>query len=85
MKAWIAHDGSVADGCLLVYAETRNKARQTAAASGICVGFLDEYIYVRCRRMPQFDKWYRDKQIIMQNTDLPKECPLTFYTEDIGE
>ena len=82
MKAWIADDGRAEDGCLLIYAETRNKAKTAAVYSGICIGFLDEYIHVRCRRMPQFDQWYRDKVIIEENRDLPKGCP-PFYTEDV--
>ena len=83
MKAWIADGGSPVEGCLLVFAETRNKAKAVTVNNGICVGFLDEYRYVRCRRMPEFDEWYRDKAIVEQNIDLPKECPLKFYTEDV--
>ena len=81
MKAWMADSGYPGDGCLLVFAPTRNLARSVTSRNGIAAGFLDEYQYIRCRRMPAFDKWYRGQAIIETNEDLPKECPLTFYSE----
>ncbi|MCK5602836.1 hypothetical protein KAR91_13225, partial [Candidatus Pacearchaeota archaeon] len=60
----MADSGYTADGCLLVFAETRNLARSVTSRNGIADGFLDEYEHIRCRRMPLFDKWYHDKDII---------------------
>ena len=83
MKAWMADNGYPYESCLLVFAENRNRARYIVAHNGIADGFLDEYEHIRCRRMPEFDKWYRDTAIIMTNEDLPKDCPLTFYAGNV--
>ncbi len=79
MKAWMADGGSPEDGCLLVFAETRNKARYIA--TGFEFNFCDEYEYVRCRRRPEFDKWYVGKSIVVTNAELPDGCP-AFYSEE---
>lgn len=81
LLAWIADEGDPDDGCLLVFAHTRNKARVVASNNGIAYGFLDEYVHVRCRRVPKFDKWYRGKNIIDTNYGLPEGAP-NFYSEE---
>jgi len=83
MKAWMADSGYPVDGCLLVFAETRGKARYVAVNNGIADGFLNEYQHIRCRRMPAFDKWYRDQVIIVTNDDLPEGAP-PFYSDVRG-
>ena len=82
MKAWMADEGYPGDGCLLVFAPTRHLARSVASRNGIADGFLDEYQHIRCRRMPEFDKWYRGQAIIETNEDLPKGAP-SFYNDNV--
>ena len=52
-----------------------------AATNGIADGFLDEYEHLRCRRVPEFDRWYRGKDIVETNDDLPDGAP-GFYCEE---
>jgi len=79
MKAWVVDSGCVSDGCLLVYAETCNKARY--ASLDFAIGFMSEYEYVRARRSPMFDHWYTSKKIVSTNEELPNDAP-KFYCEE---
>ncbi len=77
MKAWMTFDTDETDGCLLVYAETRNKAR-SVASRGIWEDW--EYISITARRAKNFDKYYKGINCIEDNDELPDGAP-NFYSD----
>lgn len=81
MKAWITFEGEPIDGCLLVYAETRNKARWIAARS--IWGDDWEYPYIGARRNKQYDHYYDGRSSIEANDELPDGAP-DFYADIEG-
>ena len=77
-KAFMVFSGFPCDGCQLVFAETRNKAKV------LTIGHLWEWDYVdmNVRRLPEYDK-YADKvshQLIDDNDELPEDAP-DFYSD----
>ncbi len=77
MKAFVVFSGDPYDGCILVYAETPNKAR---SISYDCL-FHWDYIETSARRQPDFDKYYLEGRFIIEdNLDLPKSAP-KFYND----
>jgi hypothetical protein len=79
MKAFMVYCGNIWDGCLLVYAKTRNQARYIATSFDPF--FLSEYEYNTAVRKPGWDKYYDGRSIIDCNMSLPDGAP-AFYTEE---
>lgn len=79
MKAYMTFSQYPMDGCLLVYAETKNKARY------LTVGSLWDWDYeeIGARRSPEFDQYYDGHTIIETNDELPEGAPL-FYDDSMG-
>ena len=78
-KAFMVFSGYPQDGCLLVFAENRNKAKS------ISVGQLFdwEYCQINTRRQPEYDK-HSEKDsayIVESNDDLPEDAPPFFANE----
>ena len=78
MKAYSIFSGCPSDGCILVYAETRNQAKSKA------VGELFEWEYVdmNSRREPSFDKYASQVSgyIVEDNDELPEGAE-PFYSD----
>ena len=75
MKAYMVFSGYPQDGCLLVYAETSNKAKS------LCVGhdFDWEYTQMNSRRQPDYDQHFNGTNTIIEcNDDLQKGVPPFF-------
>ena len=78
LKAWhcSSDDFYVEDSCL-VFAETRNRARQLAfSASWDCA----EYIDMRAKRAPEWDAYADRERAIEDNDELPDGAP-AFYSD----
>lgn len=79
MKAWHCFSESPEYGSLLVYADTRNRARYKALTSAWDWCYLGVSA-VRAR--PEFDDLYDAEKIVESNDDLPAKTP-RFYNEDL--
>jgi len=78
MKAYMVFSGDPYDGCILVFAETANKARSISYDSL----FHWDYIGTLAHRCRDYDQYYNGRAIIESNSDLPKGAP-DFYNDDI--
>ena len=79
MKAWHCFSVSPEYGSLLVYAETRNKARFLASNSP----WEWDYVDITAKRAnPQYDGLFNDERNIESNDELPKHVE-PFYLEEI--
>jgi hypothetical protein len=76
MKAYMTFSGYPQDGCLLVYAETKNKARYLTVGSE----WDWEYDEINAWRKPEFDQYYNGRAIIETNDELPEGAP-EFYDD----
>ena len=78
IKAFMVFSGYPCDGCLLVFAETRNKAK----AAALNHSFEWEYIHMNTRRQPDYDKYSCEVglTVIDDNDGLPSDAP-DFYSE----
>ena len=76
MKAYMVFSGEPQWGCILVYADNRNKAKAK------CVGwsFDWDYVEMNAKRKPEFDKYYPELKhdIVDENAELPEGAP-AFY------
>lgn len=80
MKAWHAMDTAIdGEAHLLVFAPTRNRARQLAFQNGTWE--FEAYVYVRAIRAPQWDDIVSDERVINANDELPKGAE-PFYTDE---
>jgi hypothetical protein len=77
MKAYNVYPGETPfdDGCVLVYAETRNKAKLKAYRAG---PWTLDYIDFKAIRVPKFDEYYNGRQLIEENRELPEDAPRFF-------
>lgn len=65
-------------GCVLIWAETRGKAK--SRATGLV--FIEDFIELRARRVPEMDPYCpEEKHFAMTNTSLPEGAP-SFYREE---
>lgn len=78
MKAWHVHGGWPSDASLLVFAESKNRARMIGFQHG--TWDFDEYIYTHAWRAPAFDTFADRERVIDTNEDLPAGAP-AFYSE----
>jgi len=79
LKAYMAHEGNPrADGCVLVFAHTRNQARYIGSCA--CWG-CGEYEVTHAIRQPSFDQYGAGDlpYVIESNDDLP--AGVTFFSE----
>lgn len=79
MKAWNAFCFSPRDGCLLVYAENRNKARYIASRSL----WEWEYNLITAVRVKDYDEYYDKAEYFETNDDLPVDAPAFYTMEDV--
>ena len=75
IKAFMVYSGDPFDGCILVFADGRGKAKS------MCVGhsFDWEYLDMSCVRRQDFDKYGDECKIIDDNEALPDG--VEFYGE----
>lgn len=76
MKAFMVFSGDPYDGCMLVYAETANRARSLSFDAL----FEWDYIQTIALRKPEYDQYYEGRVIIEDNSELPEEAP-PFYND----
>ena len=78
-KAFMVFSGYPQDGCLLVFAENRNKAKSVSVSSP----FDWEYSQMNTRRQPDYDKYSESDTayVVESNDDLPKDAPPFFADE----
>lgn len=55
MKAWLVHDGQPHEAALLVFAPTATRAK--VLGFRFAPWMVDEYIYMRARRAPEWDRY----------------------------
>ncbi len=68
-KAYVTFCENPMDGCLLVFAETANKARYKCNRHGL---FGWDYVEISALRQPDFDKYSDLGPTIECNDDLPE-------------
>lgn len=78
MKAYMLFSGYPQDGCLLVYAETRNKARYLGTGSP----WHWDYEDINSFRRPKFDQYCDEPRAFETDDDLPDDAP-EFYDNSI--
>ena len=76
MKAWMVFEYDPFEGCMLVFAENRNRAK----VLGFKAGWFDEYIHLSANRQPNYDKFALKERTIESNEELPDDAPI-FFTE----
>ncbi len=71
LRAWVVFSGHPMDGCLLVFANTRNAARKAGFSKGPWE--WADYIDVSARRAPEHDKYATGEHpyVIVTNEELP--------------
>ena len=83
LRAWCVFCGHPSDGCLLVFASTRNKARTTGLSKGLWE--WDWYIDIRATRAPEHDKYATGSEpyVVHENADLPEGAKPFYWNESI--
>lgn len=76
IKAYMTFSYDPAEGCVLIYATTRNKARYISSNSLFCW----DYDGINAIRKPKFDKYYNGVSVIETNKYLPTDAP-DFYID----
>ena len=82
MKAWHVHDGYPEEGSLLIYAETRNKARHMFITDHPLIGDF-EYRLTIAKRVPEWDDLFDKPTTICSDSELPKGSPQFWEDEDV--
>lgn len=77
MKAWHVHEGDY-ECNLLIFAESRNRARFIAWTHGTWE--FDSYIDIAAKRAPQWDDLFDTEKVIDENADLPTGAE-PFYSD----
>lgn len=80
MKAWCVHDGWPEEGSLLVFAETRNKARYRGAEGHPLMDM--DYRDMCAIRAPKFDDLFDRPCVISDNSELPEGTPELFWSDE---
>ena len=81
IKAWCVYPGNNTfdEGCILVFAISRNKAKSLGLSKGPWIGL--EYLDFKAKRTPAFDKYFNKNNLIIEtNNELPKDAP-DFFAE----
>ena len=80
MKAWHCFDPCIGEADLLVFAETRGRARILAVENATWE--YGDFINVGCVRAKKYDKFCEnDERIFDTNEDLPEGAP-PFYSDE---
>ncbi len=79
MKAWHCFDPEPGEADLLVFADTRNRARLLAYENG--TWDYDEFINVHAKRAPEWDGLFDCEKVIDTNEDLPAGSK-PFYNDE---
>lgn len=83
IRAWgICSDRTAADGALLVFAPTRNRARYLASQNGTW-GY-DDWRAINARRAPDYDGAFDIETVCDTNDDIPANYS-PFYCDDEDE
>ena len=80
MKAWHVYDGEPGQSDLLVFAETRSRARKMAKDIGLWE--YEDWICIRAKRCQEFDQFFEDERVVDTNDDLPPDAP-RFYADEV--
>ncbi|MCB1718980.1 MAG: hypothetical protein KDK05_27915 [Candidatus Competibacteraceae bacterium] len=79
LKAWhCSADDFCGEASLLVFAETRNRARLLAFSTHWDCA---DYIYMQARRAAEWDAWADQERVVEDNSELPEGAP-AFYWDD---
>jgi hypothetical protein len=79
IKAYaIIPDRETGDGALLVFADSRNRARYVALTHGTWE--YDDYWRIKTRRAPEYDGAFDTETVVDTNDDLPAGHP-AFYDD----
>ena len=83
LRAWSVFCGEQYDGCLLVFAASRNEAKNIGYKKGP-YGW-DEYIYLRAIRAPKHDIYANGSNpyIVVTNDELPDGAEPFYSDEEI--
>lgn len=81
MKAWCVHDGWPEEGCLLVFAPTRNRARQLFISDHPLIGDF-QYRDTVATRASKWDDLFDDERVVCDNSELPKGTPDLFWCDE---
>lgn len=76
IRAWHVHDGEPGEASVLVFAETRNRARVLGTQSD----WDFEYINTEAKLAPQWHAYALVEKIIEDNSELPADAP-KFYAD----
>jgi hypothetical protein len=76
VRAWHVHDGEPGEASVLVFAETRNRARVLGTQSD----WDFEYINTEAKLAPQWHTYASTEKIINDNSELPEGAP-KFYAD----
>jgi hypothetical protein len=83
IKAYaIIPDSDTGDGALLVFAESRNRARYVALTHGTWE--YDGYERINARRAPEYDGAFDTEYVVDTNGDLPPGYPAFYSDADDG-
>jgi hypothetical protein len=78
----IIPDPDTGDGAMLVFAESRNRARYVAYTHGTWE--YDDYWRINARRAPEYDGVFDAEAVADTNDDLPAGYP-AFYSDSDDE
>ena len=81
MKAWCVFESNPHDGCILVYANTRNRARSLGFYKGPWAWDWESYMTTNARRAKDWDHVFNEEKIIEGNDELPDGTD-KFYIDD---
>jgi hypothetical protein len=76
VRAWHVHDGDPGEASVLIFATTRNRARQLATQSA----WDFEYINTEAKLAPLWNQYATEEKIIEDNSELPEGAP-RFYAD----
>lgn len=78
MKAWTVFCGDVVDGAVLVFAETRNRARQLGVGAWPGNWY---YMDVSAKRARAWDGLRQGEDCIVDESDMPAAWPRFFWDD----
>lgn len=81
MKAWCVHDGWPEEGVLLIYAETRNRARYLFVTLHPLIGDF-RYSDTIATRAKKWDDLFNDERVVCDNSELPEGTPEVFWCDE---
>ena len=76
IRAWHVHDGDPGEASILVFAETRNRARILGTKSD----WDFEYVNTEAKLAPAWHQYADAERIVEDNSQLPPDAP-RFYAD----